>query len=300
MAISLAPTFLNIVLLLTWLIDLLLIYGVYARGKKVIGFRRMLHMHRPDLLDQLELAKAKAGLTVIHRDWYLLERKVFFFKFLPANAVVAALTRLAQIWLPRMQPSAVRVLLGTLVVSLAALLLYQLKQRNQVLYGCFEFMFAAMSLAYSLMKMGDTFTGTGIIVLFSSIYLMIRAMDNFERGLEKNREKEQSILATIARLSPQALAMGQRTMFAATVRATGELFFVSTGTRGNQRFTAHPPIDGTADYDGVLFTNVDAGDLKVTLNPQCEARKFNGKELREIGDSMEVVQRNWMPRTQRT
>ena len=37
MAISTAPTFLNIVLALTWLIFALLIYGVYGSGEESMG-----------------------------------------------------------------------------------------------------------------------------------------------------------------------------------------------------------------------------------------------------------------------
>lgn len=299
MRILLAPTFRNIMLAVTWLIDALLVYGLAVRVKYVLQFRPSKGPSSTELLDvvtplpnAVELRRAVRKLARFRRTRYLGQVRIFWLKFIPAIVAAGILNCGFQIFVSRMPQSHARVDLGLIVVAIFAGLLFRLKVAQPIVYGTLEGAFGFASCRYSLAHMSetDTFTPPILIVLFTSIYLMIRAVDNIKRGLDERREKARSILTTIERLSKHQAAAGFRLMFAAIVRSTGKLFFVSSGFRENEgAFTAVPPLEKNSRYSGILFPDMDAEDLWKKPNPRAEYATFHWHELKSIEGSLGIL-----------
>jgi hypothetical protein len=191
MGIHLAPTFVNIILELTYVIDLLLMFILWSLVQRVRELlvdvedvKQLDWLFKPERRGKLAVLRKKSGECVLwNRDRY-----VIIYVLIP---VICALNLWAQIAVRRMAPSTSRVVLGTVVALVCGILLFTLKIRRQIIYGTMEAIFAVGSCAFSLAHMGENLTGAAFIGLISSIYLMIRAMDNIKKGLdERKKEKE--------------------------------------------------------------------------------------------------------------
>ena len=66
-----------------------------------------------------------------------------------------------------------------------------MSKSNLKLYAVGEGLFAIIYCGVSISKMGDKFATAEFVALVSSIYLMIRAMDNYKKSRdEKKKAKE--------------------------------------------------------------------------------------------------------------
>jgi len=126
----------------------------------------------------LAVVKKKAGRT-----------RVVYLVILPILVALAGLNRLAQVSIPKMEASSSRVVLGTILALLFGLLLFTVKISRPMIYGALEGIFAIGSCAVSLSIMSDFIDLPHIIVLITSIYLMVRALDNIKKGLDARRHK---------------------------------------------------------------------------------------------------------------
>jgi hypothetical protein len=190
MKILVVPTFVNIVLAITWLIDAALAIGLVFLFY-IYDIRDPRSVPSLGAVPQTSYQKVKDQRQKLAV--YKYERREFHTIFLPIMVVIALITFAVQIWLPRMQPSLARMVLGSVVVLLFALLLFVIKVNTLLLYGYLEGLFALGSCVWSLgNKVHDTLTPEATITLLGSIYLMIRAMDNIKKGLEQreNQKKE--------------------------------------------------------------------------------------------------------------
>jgi len=293
MGISLPSTLIKIVLIFTWLIYPLLIWVlVYLMRKNErieAGIAYMMHvlLHTNDQTGEDKGQIRAAGEQVAHiigHDAYAAGSRIYLMKYwIPAVLVLGAINRAAQVYLPRMGPSLDRELLGTIVVAIFAGLLFVLKQQQPILYGTAEFLFALLSCAFSLSRAADTLSGPVLIGLFTSIYLMVRAAENVNRGAEQLRVKKRAILTSLKRLSKLEQVRKNRVWFAAIVRATGELFLIQNQLFGEMRLVlSKPPISRDATYAGILFSAGDADKLWENENPRSEHATFFGHELKIV------------------
>jgi hypothetical protein len=290
MQVPLSLTFVKIVLTLTWLIYGLLAWVLITRIKVLWQIRPRKSFGASELPDTKPLRLAVRKLGKLRRYRYRVRFRSFWTKIVPFVAIAALLNWAAQVALWHMPSSIARSFLGVVVVTFFASLLFWLKIAQPIVYGCIEGSFAMGSCAYSLIYISDTFTTSALIALLSSIYLMIRAFDNVKKGLDQRREKARSILATIEKLSDHEAVRNYRLMFAAVVRATGKLFFVSGGLREDgETFTAMPTLEKTSRYSGILFTDVDAEDLWNKRKPTAEYATFRGEQLKAVPDSFQVL-----------
>ena len=88
----------------------------------------------------------------------------------------------------------IRVIGGSVIALTFSLLLFSLKILVQVVYGALEFVFGLASCGFSLSSMGAEFTAASLIGLVSSVYLMIRAMDNIKKGLDERAKNKETLL----------------------------------------------------------------------------------------------------------
>jgi hypothetical protein len=236
MGMSLPFTLIKIVLVFTWLIYPLLVWVLVYLGRKNmrigIGTAYMMHVlfhtHQQTGEDKEQMrAAGKQVAHVITHDAYAVGSRIYLMKYwIPAVLVIGAINRAAQVYLPRMEPSLARELLGTIVVAIFAGLLFMLKQQQPIVYGTAELLFALWSCAFSLSRAGGTLSGSVLIGLFTSIYLMIRAADNINWGVEQLRATKRAILTSLKRLTKLEEVRKYRIWFAAIVRTTGELFLI--------------------------------------------------------------------------
>jgi hypothetical protein len=299
MGISLAPTFLNIVMVFTWLIYVLLTWEVGRRMRDNMrmgtGIVYMMHVLFHLYLDTSETKEASRAVgkdlaQIIAHDVYTGRSMTSMKVFIPIVLVLAALNRTAQVFLPRMDPNGSGVILGTVVTLVFVGLLFGIKLRQPFAYGVLEAIFALGSCIFSLWHMGDTLNGPAVIGLFSSIYLMIRALDNISKGRDQWRSKRRGALALVKKLSRHEAVGGYRVWFAAIVRATGELFFVQSESReGKYLVLSKPPLDRNAQYSGVLFADGDAEELWKKPNPRAEPKSYFGYELRIVQGSFNLL-----------
>jgi hypothetical protein len=299
MGISLPTTLIKIVLIFTWLVYPLLIWVlVYLMRKNArinIGISYMMHVvfhthqHTGEDKEQMRAAGKQMSRIIAH-DAYAAGNKIYLMQYwIPGALVIAAINRAAQVYLPRMGPSLARVLLGAIAVAIFAGLLFLLKREQQIVYGTAEALFALWSCAFSLSRMGNTMSGSVLIGLFSSIYLMIRAGDNITKGMEQLRLKKRGVLASLKRLSKLEGVSKYRVWFAAIVRATGELFLVQTQSFGDKHLIlSKPPINREAGYTGILFPAGDADGLWDVKNPRSERKTFAGHELKMVEGSYRI------------
>ena len=118
-------------------------------------------------------------------------RKTFYILWIPLCLIVAGIYHTALFYIHRMQPSISRVLLGMGIVLIFSMLLFYVKVSNLKLYAVGEGLFAIIYCGVSISKMGDKFATAEFVALVSSIYLMIRAMDNYQKSRdEKKKAKE--------------------------------------------------------------------------------------------------------------
>jgi hypothetical protein len=224
MGISLTPTFVHIVVFLTWMIDLLAFFVVIGH---VVGYYRAYGIvPMPPWTKESRQVKIKTRLGELEYG------RTFYFVVIPLLALVLFFTRLAQHFLPMMPPTLSRTIFGVAVMLVFALLLFNLKLEEPTIYGVLEGLFAIISCGCFLAQMkDDKLTETVAIGLMSSIYLMIRSFDNVKRGIDQARpEKEKQLLEQIKALSKKLRASGkiggQKILFAAEVTFSGELFLV--------------------------------------------------------------------------
>jgi hypothetical protein len=229
---------------------------------------------------------------IIAHDAYAPGGRVYLMKYwIPAAFVVAALNGVAEYYLPRMSPSLAQIVLGTVVVLVFAFLLFLLKQEQQMMYGSVALAFAIWSSSFSLSRMNNTLTAPVVVGLFTSIYLTIRAADNITRGYEQWKARKRSVLATLERLSDLEEVKKYRVWFAATVRATGELFIVQTQFSNNDKplIYSKPPVNRNAKYMGILFAAGDADKLWSVKDPNVELGTFFGHELKIVDGSAALL-----------
>ena len=299
MGISLPTTLIKVVLFFTWMVYPLLVWVLaYLMRKNArinIGIGYMMHVvfhtyqHSGEDKEQMRAAGKQMAHIIAH-DAYAAGNKIYLMQYwIPGALVVAVINRVVQVYLPRMGPSLARVLLGTIAVAIFAGLLFLLKQQQQIVYGTAELLFALWSCAFSLSRMGDTMSGSVLIGLLTSIYLMIRAGDNITKGIEQFRLKKRSVLTSLKRLSKLEGVSKYRVWFAAIVRATGELFLVQTQSFGDKHLIlSKPPIDRDAKYTGILFSGGDADGLWAVKNPRSEQKTFAGYELKMVEGSYKI------------
>jgi hypothetical protein len=299
MGMSLPSTLIKIVLVFTWLIYPLLVWVLAYLGRKNmrigIGTAYMMHIlfhtHEQTGEDREQMrAAGKQVAHVIAHDAYAAGSRIYLMKYwIPAVLVIGAINRAAQVYLPRMGPSLARELLGTIVVAIFAGLLFMLKKQQPIVYGTAELLFALSSCAFSLSRAGDTLSWPALIGLFTSIYLMIRAADNINKGVEQLRAKKRAILTSLKRLSKLEEVRKYRVWFAAIVRATGELFLIQTQFLGDKPLIlSKPPINRDASYAGILFSAGDADKLWEIKNPRAEQKTFFGHQLKIVEGSVKL------------
>jgi hypothetical protein len=299
MGMSLPSTLIKIVLVFTWLIYPLLVWVLAYLGRKNmrigIGTAYMMHIlfhtHEQTGEDREQMrAAGKQVAHVIAHDAYAAGSRIYLMKYwIPAVLVIGAINRAAQVYLPRMRPSLARELLGTIVVAIFAGLLFMLKKQQPIVYGTAELLFALSSCAFSLSRAGDTLSWPALIGLFTSIYLMIRAADNINKGVEQLRAKKRAILTSLKRLSKLEEVRKYRVWFAAIVRATGELFLIQTQFLGDKPLIlSKPPINRDASYAGILFSAGDADKLWEIKNPRAEQKTFFGHQLKIVEGSVKL------------
>jgi hypothetical protein len=168
--------FYYVIMVLTWAIDALIVYLLLSTGFLVL---------KKYEFESLVFGKTKGATP---GRWHQSLRTLYFRVIVPFCLILAVVNRLAQVWIPRMQPSISRVVLGTLVALIFSLLLFYVKVSNLSAYAIVEGLFAIIYCAVTLSRMGPVFTLAEAVALIASIYLMIRAFDNLKKGREESKK----------------------------------------------------------------------------------------------------------------
>jgi hypothetical protein len=161
--IPLTDSFVTLISGLIYVTDVFLLLVLYGAGRAVWLMRRSL-VPRTDI------------------DWYFFPRRG-----LAGLLVVPVLMwglRELQLSLPRWPHTAARVSSGLFVIALLSGLLFATKLRALRWYAVFEAMFALWVCISTLYSMADRIQAVQIGSLFASVYLFIRAADNFKKDLD--------------------------------------------------------------------------------------------------------------------
>jgi hypothetical protein len=286
MNIPVVPLFAKIVNAFIWFIYLFLASGVVYTFRTNFKKRPQGLLLRDDAWGEGDLKQSMLDMRKAVEQNYRNGMRSFWRYAVPRFLGLGILAAIVQRYLVVMTSFAGRIVLGSLVVVIFASLLFYIKVRFALMYGILEGLFAVVSCVVSLWNMGSSLNSLVLVGLFTSIYLMIRAMDNIKKGIDQNKAEERSVLSTMKRLSGHKAATEYMVWFAATVRATGELFFPQMSLDKNGTMVPPaPPIVRDDKYVGALFRGIEAEDLWKIKDPKTEDATFYGHELKFLQGS---------------